>query len=114
MEGLTMADELPRPASFAEFLERVRCLCALYHASMTSCARTDTRNARVGGNAASKHRLAMGAWAADLVCDAPELTGILADSARALGLVVEIESDHVHVQGIPAGPIPAPGPEPEP
>ena len=99
-------NHLPPPVSFAEFAERVLCLCALRHASITSTVRTDSRNARVRGSSASKHRLPSGSWAADLVLDDQENQigrESLVNDAHQLGLWALDEGDHVHVQGMKPG-----------
>lgn len=97
---------LPAPESYAVFCERVRCLCALHSASVTSGIRSEGRNARVGGSPASKHRLEAGGWAADLALDSQgdtEASQRLVDDARRLGLWAVDEGDHVHLQGIAPG-----------
>lgn len=95
-----MAERLPPPDSYACFHERIRCLCALHSASVTSPIRTQGRNAAVGGHVASKHQISRGGWAADLVPDDPAVMESLAEDARTLGLWALVESDHVHTQGL--------------
>ena len=104
-------DRLPLPESYAVACERVRCLCALYRASVTSSCRTRQRNQRVGGSINSKHQPMFGFMAWDLVPDQWTERRELANAARMLGFRVEVESDHVHLQALPPGPgsLPEPG-----
>jgi hypothetical protein len=94
-----MKGHLPRP-TFLEASERIRCLCALYSASVTSGARTAKRNADVGGSDTSKHQLEYGALGWDLVPDEPGDAGPLTQAARILGFKVQPEGDHVHLQAL--------------
>lgn len=95
-----MSNELPPPATHAEFWERVRCLCALHHCSVTSGARTDSRNVKVGGVPTSWHRIERGGLGADLVPDSNTHTvrANLMIDARRLGFRALDEDDHVHLQ----------------
>lgn len=63
----------------------------------TSWYRNPIENAAVGGDRFSQHQLA---WAIDVV--GPGATQF-AKSARTFGLTAVVESDHVHVQLLPAG-----------
>lgn len=93
-----MADELPRLTSFVEIAVTVRNLCAIFHASVTSNARTRKRNAAVGGVDDSYHLLERGALGWDLVPDNPADQEPLAAAARRCGLKALVEGDHVHLQ----------------
>ena len=99
-----MVQRLPPPESYAVAGERVRCLCALYNASITSNGRTIKRNAQVGGDEFSKHLIAFGCAAWDLVPDRMADMPRVADAARTLGFWVKVEGDHVHVQALAPGP----------
>jgi len=88
---------LPRPEGF-EFFERIRCLCALYSASVTSWGRTDARNKMVGGGEASYHRIRRGMLAVDLVLDDMTQSKLLVEAGRKLGLDMIDEGDHVHAE----------------
>ena len=105
-------NRLPLPESYAVAGERIRCLCALYHASVTSHCRTRQRNERVGGSINSKHQTCFGYMAWDLVPDQWTERRELANAARVLGFRVQVESDHVHVQALPPGPHSLPEPDP--
>jgi len=96
---------LPAPVSFAEFNERVRNLNALHHGSVTGGGRTPDRNDTVGGSNLSKHLIEFGSMAVDVVLDnmAADLTHAYALDARTLGLWAEVESDHIHLQGLAPG-----------
>ena len=100
-----MADELPPPRDLGELLERVRALCAIHHCSVTSGARTEKRNAAVGGHPKSWHRLERGALGVDVVPDTrtPAKRAEVARAARRLGLHAVVESDHVHLQPVAPG-----------
>ena len=99
-----MIQRLPIPESYAVACERVRCLCALFDASVTSGVRTKTRNAAVGGADFSKHQITYGGMGWDLVCDRPVRRTDLANAARTLGFLVQVEGDHVHLQALHPGP----------
>ena len=97
---------LPPPDSFACFMERIRCLQVLYSASVTSGGRTELRNATVGGNRMSKHKITFGCMGIDLVPDnilQPEVRSELVITAKKFGMWAKDEEDHVHVQGLPPG-----------
>ena len=99
---------LPPPDSYACYKERVRCLCALHDCSTTSGIRTKKRSGLVGSTSPlSKHKGELGGWADDLVADdmsEGKRKKIVRD-AKTLGLYVEDEVDHVHIQGLPPGPL---------
>jgi hypothetical protein len=99
-----MVQRLPPPESYAVAGERIRCLCALYNASVTSHGRTIKRNAQIGGDSESKHQIHFGLSGWDLVADRIADAPRLADSARTLGFWVLVEDDHVHVQSLAPGP----------
>lgn len=99
-----MVQRLPPPESYAVAGERVRCLCALYNASITSNGRTIKRNAQVGGDEFSKHQIHFGLNAWDLVPDRLADIPRLADAARTLGFWEKVKEDHVHLQSLPPGP----------
>ncbi len=99
------------PRTLGEYKERIWDLCALHECSTTSGVRTWKRYsaicARAGKtpSANSKHLLANGAWADDLVPDdntAERRLALVAD-AHTLGLWGLDEGDHVHLQGKPPG-----------
>lgn len=108
-----MSDERT-PMSPEQFDARVRELirrCPFL--SETSGRRTLSRNAAAGGKPTSKHALGM---AQDFVADGGATTRSqrhreAAEIARGLGFWVEVHDvgsgDHVHVQGLPPGPVPA-------
>lgn len=108
-----MAADLRKPMSPSEFDAKCRELrrrCPWL--SETSGARTKARNAAAGGKPDSKHVLGM---ARDFVPDGPPAVRSArlreADAvARELGmwtLVHDVGSgDHLHVQGLPVGPVP--------
>lgn len=101
--------KLPPPDSYSQYKERVLCLQALHDASCTSSGRTTIRNAQVGGAEMSKHLLARGAWADDLVPDEMNQfsRAAIVRDAQTFGLWALDEGDHVHVQGkAPTGGIP--------
>jgi len=92
-----------QPMTPAEFDAACRALLdRIPWLSETSGYRTPARNERVGGSDASKHLLGM---ARDF---AGSQEGIrqAAPVAVTLALWVEIESDHLHVQGLPPGEVP--------
>jgi len=99
-----MVQRLPIPESYAVAGERVRCLCALFDASVTSHVRTKKRNAAVGGADLSKHQITYGGMAWDLVCDRPVRRNDMANAARTLGFCVQVEGDHVHLQALAPSP----------
>lgn len=95
----------------AEFDARCRELEARHPGlSQTSGRRSTSRNRAAGGKPESKHVLGM---ARDYVHDdnSTEMLHAVATSALGLGLWVEVHDvgsgDHVHVQGLPPGPVPA-------
>lgn len=96
--------KLSFPDSYAQYNERILCVCALHDCSTTSGIRTAKRNRSVGGAATSKHRIG---WADDLVPDDMSKASRLAvvKTARALGMIAVDEGDHIHIQGRKAGPI---------
>ncbi len=105
--------KLPPPDSFAQYNERVLNICALHDCSTTSGARTWKRYSAICAKLnpprdpapTSKHLLEMGAWADDLVANdmsEDSRADIVAD-CKTLGLYVEDETDHIHVQGKPPG-----------
>jgi len=106
---------LPPPDSYAEYKERVRCLCVLYGCSVTGGGRTPARNSTVGGSLASKHQWTYGGWGDDLVPD--ENTNTRRDeviaAAKRLGLWATAHNVgsgmHVHLQGKAPGSHPARG-----
>jgi hypothetical protein len=96
---------LSPPTGIAEFMERVRCLCAIYDGSITSWGRTEARNRQVGGARTSKHQWKYGGMAVDVILTSME-TDNRADfvrDARSVGLWVLDETDHIHVQGMAPG-----------
>ncbi len=93
-----MNNSLPSPRSAAEFLERVRCLAALFDCSVTSSLRTDARNAKVGGSPTSWHRIARGGLGADLVPDVFARLEEVCAAGRRLGLDMVNEGDHAHAE----------------
>jgi len=97
-------EKLPPPESYAVAGERIRCLCALHRASVTSHVRTKARNAAVGGAELSKHQLEYGAMAWDLVPDhQPDMLDLVRN-ARVLGFWALNEGDHAHLQALaPSG-----------
>jgi hypothetical protein len=101
-----MIERLPSPETYAVASERIRCLCALFDASVTSNARTVKRNnlPHIKGADLSKHLISFGCNAWDLVCDKPVRRTELANAARNLGFWVQIEADHVHLQSLAPGP----------
>jgi len=84
----------------SEFAQKVMILCGKHFCSVTSWVRTPRRNAAVSGHPESVHQLGL---AVDLVpdFDTPGKYAEIARDARRLGLVAQVESDHVHVQAIP-------------
>lgn len=82
-----------------EFYYYVKALCILHNASVTSGRRTIGRNFSVGGAKASKHLVGNG-FANDVALDVPERENTMhfVRDARALGLGVLVEHDHIHVQ----------------
>lgn len=94
-------NNLPPPVHYFEFIERIRCLCALHDASVTSGPRTVYRNRHVGGHVQSRHLVSRGGMATDLVLDdmSDAARSALVDDAIALGLLPLDEADHVHIQG---------------
>ena len=82
-----------------EFYYFVKALCVLHNASITGGRRTVVRNERVGGASGSKHLIENG-FANDVALDLParENTLKFVRDARALGLGVLVEHDHIHVQ----------------
>ena len=101
-----MGDRLPQPETYGVACERIRCLCALYSASVTSNARTVKRNnlPHIKGSEISKHLIDFGCNAWDLVPDRLTDLNRLGDSARILGFYVTVKRDHVHTQSLPPGP----------
>jgi hypothetical protein len=92
---------LPAPTNLSEFTERVRCLCAIHRASVTSWGRTNSRNAQVGGTSRSWHRLERGMMAVDVVLDLQQHPGQrrdLVSHARLLGFDAIDEGDHIHLE----------------
>ena len=77
------------------FADKVEFLGRRWQASCSSWGRTAKRNEAVGGAFNSRHKDWLGA---DLVLDAEENKAALINDARALGLWVLDEGDHVHVQ----------------
>ena len=94
---------LPAPITLVEFAERIRCVCALYDCTVTSWCRTEDRNAAVGGADASKHRLATGSLAVDLVLDDASVKSEMLEGVKRLGMRWLDEGDHIHVQALPPG-----------
>lgn len=99
-----MIERLPPPENHWVAVERIRCLQALYQASVTSGGRTEVRNAAVGGHPYSKHQICYGCNAWDLVPNDLAKMPELGQAARLLGFWAEVEADHVHCQSLPAGP----------
>lgn len=96
-------NRLPPPENYWIACERVRCLEALFDASVTSAGRTTEHNLGVGGHEWSKHQVCYGCNGWDLEPDDPSLRDDLADAASRLGFWVEPEEDHVHLQALPPG-----------
>ena len=71
--------------------------------SESSGRRSTTRNRRFGGSPESKHLLGM---ARDFVGIRPDLEAAATFSLEQ-GLWVELEDDHLHVQGLPTGDVPS-------
>lgn len=96
---------LPAPDSYACFQERVRCLQALFLASVTGGGRTVSRNTHVKGADLSKHLIEFGCMGADLAPDDPKKLQALHDAAEVVGLWAEVEANKgiVHVQGVAPG-----------
>lgn len=83
-------------------------LFRLFPFSVTSWWRSPAHNAKVGGQPSSKHLLGL---AVDLVLDPGVDRVQLITTARAWGLAVLDEGDHLHVQALPVaklGPAPSP------
>ena len=95
--------KLPPPENYAVACERIRCLCALHDCSITSNARTEIRNRRVGGRSASKHLIEWGCCGWDLVPDNRDEVIYLVENARRFGFWLKVEEDHVHLQSIEPG-----------
>lgn len=100
MTALDPANRLPPPVTFGEFWERVAVLCAIYSGSWTSGARTEARNAVVGGSSRSYHRLRRGGRGCDVVLDemSPAALGAFGEAARQCGLDAIDEGDHIHLE----------------
>ena len=98
---------LPLPDSYACYKERLRCVCALHDGSTTSGARSGARNKFVGGSPNSKHQVKAGCMGDDIVLDDMGDTSRAAcvRTCRTLGLIAVDERDHIHTQGMRAGPI---------
>ncbi len=105
--------KLPPPDSFAQYNERVLNICAIHDCSTTSGARTWKRYSSICSKLSpprlpsrnSKHLLEMAAWSHDLVSDDMSTThrAVIVRDCKTLGLYVEDETDHIHVQGKPPG-----------
>jgi hypothetical protein len=98
-----MSNQLPPPTSLCEFTQRVLCLCAIHDASVGSWVRSEGHNAYVGGSAKSAHRIARGAFGADVVLDQqgdPECVSAFCKDAKKLGLRYLDKTDHIHLQGL--------------
>jgi hypothetical protein len=98
-----MKNQLPLPETYGVACERIRCLCALYDASVTSNLRTELRNSlpRIKGSPNSKHQISFGGCGWDLVPDQWTERRPMAQAARKLGFKVQVEDDHVHLQSLP-------------
>lgn len=107
---MVMTDRLPPPETYGVACERIRCLAALHNCSVTSNARTEARNRKVGGRAASKHLIEWGCCGWDLVPDDRAEVVYLVTHARLFGFWVKVEEDHVHLQSIEPGSDPGPQP----
>lgn len=83
---------------YLEFCALLFTLCRLHKVSQTSGIRSHARNKFVGGMSNSRHLVAFGGTAADLVLDVGESKQNVIDTARKLGLQVADEGDHVHVE----------------
>lgn len=91
---------LKPPDTYAEFMERVRCLCAWYNGSVTSGIRSTKRNKKVGGVDKSYHRLERGGMAVDIVLDSMNVANRteFVVASRCLGFRALDEGDHIHLQ----------------
>lgn len=87
--------EVMHPMNVACFAFLVYTLCTMYSASVTSWIRTPARNAKVGGGINSRHLLGMGC---DCVLDDRANTAAFTAAARAIGLQVADEGDHIHIE----------------
>lgn len=98
---------LTPPESYACFCERVRCLQALFDASVTGGGRTFKRNAAVGGMALSKHQIEFGCMAVDMAVDDGALSDLveLHNAAERIGMWAEVNAAKqiVHIQGVAPG-----------
>ena len=85
--------------TYSEFCWTVRILCVLHNASETSGIRSPVRNELVGGVERSRHMVANGGMARDLILDEPNAENrfSLVTSAKKLGLFALDEGDHIHV-----------------
>ena len=84
----------------AEFTSLVMALAASFRLSVTSWGRSPARNAAVGGVGDSLHLV----WlAVDVVLDDAVQTEAFVHAARRVGLEVQSEADHVHLQVPRAG-----------
>lgn len=83
------------PMNVACFAFLIHTLCTIHSASVTSWIRTAKRNAAVGGGVNSRHLIGMGC---DCVLDDKAKTAAFTAAARALGLQVADEGDHIHIE----------------
>jgi len=82
-------------ALYITFCLHVRTLEHQFNVSVTSWWRSPKRNAAKGGDAESFHLEGLGA---DLVPDELADKPAIAEAARALGLQVADEGDHLHIE----------------
>lgn len=82
-------------ALYITFCLHMRALAGQFDVSVTSWWRSEKRNAAKGGDPESFHLEGLGA---DLVPDELARKPDIAEAARALGLQVADEGDHLHVE----------------
>lgn len=80
---------------YAAFAMAIRELCSAHDVSVTSWWRTRARNDHVGGLPNSRHLDGIGA---DIELDPGQDRADVIATARALGLQVVDEGDHIHVE----------------
>ena len=87
----------------AEFDAKVRLFCLAFDGSETSGIRSPDRNALVGGVPGSRHMLANGGMARDIVLDdrSPAWLEPALRVANNLFDYVEDEGDHIHLHDNP-------------